>query len=87
LPAFAGKLDPPYMAGAQKRIRVPMAFFVIIQLDRVMRRYLKLSFRVRLGILRFGVIHKKVWPFLIRNEDGENRRWGDRENGCGVGPS
>jgi len=40
LPAFAGKLDPPYMAGAQKRIRVLMIFFVIIQLDRAMRRYL-----------------------------------------------
>jgi hypothetical protein len=32
-----------------------------------------------------GGIHKKVGPFLIRNEDGENRRWGDRETKKMIG--
>jgi hypothetical protein len=27
----------------------------------------------------------KSWPFLIRNEDGENRRWGDRETKKMIG--
>ena len=39
-PGCANRLDPPYMAGAQERAGVRMVFFVIIALDRPMRRYL-----------------------------------------------